>query len=99
MSNSLITIDGQETWPKPGFGAMGKFFFSLDRYLITELTFLTLTGLSEYYGATGDDEAGKAVLRRALELGCTVWSEFFRPLLSAKTASSNLNVTFSCADT
>ncbi|GAA5992216.1 hypothetical protein JCM5350_000643 [Sporobolomyces pararoseus] len=39
MSNSTITIDGKETWPRPGFGAMGK-----------------------------------AVLRKALEIGCTFWN-------------------------
>jgi hypothetical protein len=35
-------------------------------------------GLSAYYGPTGTDEESKQVLRKALEIGCTFWSESFR---------------------
>ncbi|GAA6061884.1 hypothetical protein JCM10212_000525 [Sporobolomyces blumeae] len=50
--DNTFTIDGTETWPRPGFGAMG---------------------LSAWYGPTNEDQS-KATLRKAIEIGCTVWN-------------------------
>ena len=77
--STTISIDGKEVWPKIGYGAMGVLFsHSALRILLGHLhRTLTSIGLSGMYGAPGTDEEGKAVLRKAIEIGCTMWSTFF----------------------